>query len=283
MRISLKDVKRKSAEGRFFKYDSFNDKLFVPVAVVFMWLFANMGFSGNTVTWISGYFSILGGILLASDNGILIFLGSFSYVMFYLLDYTDGGVARLRKESGIEGQYVDWIMHLISTTAISTGIFIGAFRSIGDFWIVPFGVLFVVASALLHGHVAFGWWSVCMYHQQNKVNKNVVHYDRSCPEDGGKSKFFKCVKYTSLLLFHGNYAIYVLPLLSLINVIFRKQGLKLVDFRCVLTVLGGTLFFLHTVHETMKISKFRKLQRAYAKLFVSNETPDLPKEHFFFH
>ena len=35
------------------------------------------------------------------------------------------------------------------------------------------GILFIVASTLYNSYHALGWWSVCMYYQQNKV-KNTI-------------------------------------------------------------------------------------------------------------
>ena len=61
--------------------------------------------------------AILGGILIASNNSWLVFVGSFGYMMFYLLDYVDGGVARVQNKSGIGGQFIDLIMHLVSGVA----------------------------------------------------------------------------------------------------------------------------------------------------------------------
>src|SRR3990170_4417554 len=124
--IHFAEVKRKCAEGRFFPYDDWRDKLFVPPSIVLVWIFVNLGWSGNAVSWLSGVVTIIGGVLLASSDTFLVVAGACSFMLFYLLDYVDGGVARFRNEGGIEGQYVDWLMHSISALSISLGIFIGA-------------------------------------------------------------------------------------------------------------------------------------------------------------
>jgi hypothetical protein len=281
MKISLKRVRRECAEGRFFKYESFNDKILVSPSIIFVWLFVNLGMSGNAVSWVSGAVAILGGILLSSTNSLLIFLGSFSYVFYHILDYADGGVARLRKESGIEGQYVDWIMHVISSVAISSGIFIGALRISEGFWLVPFGILFIVASSLYFSYHAFGWWSVCMYYQQNKVKNTIQLVKKEYAVDENRSWFNKVIQYSSTVLFHVNYAEFLLPLFALFHIYLSEENSNLPDFRIVLTIFGGTVYFWHTVYEITKIARYKKLEQAYSKLFFSEKIPDLPKDHFF--
>lgn len=169
--ITLADVRNKCTEGRFFPYDNWRDKLFVPPSIFLIWVFVNLGWSGNAVSWLSGVVAILGGMLLASNDKLLIVVGAFSYMLFYLLDYVDGGVARFRNEGGIEGQYIDWIMHSISALSISLGIFIGALINTNAVWLLPFGFLLVLSSTLQLDRFSLGWWTICMYRQQN-MNRN---------------------------------------------------------------------------------------------------------------
>ena len=281
MKISLKKVKRKCAEGRFFKYQGFNDSVLVPPSIIFVWLFTNLGMSGNAVSWISGAVAILGGVFLASTDNFLILLGSFSYVLYHILDYADGGVARLRKESGMSGQYIDWIMHVISSVAISSGIFIGALRISEGFWLIPFGILFIVASALQFSFMALGWWSICMYYQQNKVNGNSQLIKKEYPDAKKRSWFDKSIQYSSTILFHVNYAEFLYPLFALLQIYLSQVNISFPDFRIILTIFGGTVYFGHNVNETIKIARYKKLEQAYSKLFNSQQMPDLPADHFF--
>ena len=41
---------------------------------------------------ISGVFAVTGGIMLTSENKYIALIGSFGYMVYYLLDYVDGGV-----------------------------------------------------------------------------------------------------------------------------------------------------------------------------------------------
>ena len=164
-KITYQQVKDKCTKGRFFSYDSIQDKIFVPPSIFLVWVFLRLGFSGNGVSVLSGLFAIIGGVLIASNEPMFIFIGSFGYMAFYLLDYVDGGVARYNDKSGAGGQYMDWIMHVVSCVSIMTGLFIGAFSNTG-LWLIPFGVLAVVASALSFDRYSFAWFAICMHRQQ---------------------------------------------------------------------------------------------------------------------
>jgi len=283
--VSLIDVRHKCIEGRFFPYDDWRDKLFVSPSIFLVWIFVNLGWSGNAVSWLSGVVTIFGGMLIATNNKILILIGACSYMLFYLLDYVDGGVARYRNASGIAGQYVDWIMHAASAISISTGIFIGALNDTHMSWIMPFGLLFILTSSLQLDRFSLGWWAICMYRQQNKRDNklaseicNVFVDDES--KKKSKSNFWRSMKIISTVTFHENYAIFVLPIFAILNILLPSD--KFPDFRVVLTVIGGTIYFLHVVHEIVSISSENKIAAAYNKLFHSAEKPNLPADHFFY-
>ena len=131
MIVAFKTVKYKCKEGRFFPYNDWRDRFFVPPSIILVWFFINLKISGNMVSYLSGLVAIAGGILIASQDKFLIVLGSFCYMIYYLLDYVDGGVSRFNGTSGIGGQYVDWLMHTVS----SLGIFIGLFL-VGSFLMI---------------------------------------------------------------------------------------------------------------------------------------------------
>ena len=119
---SIKEIKKKCSEGRYFAYDSLWDRLFVPVAIYLVWLFVRFGVSGNAVSWLSALVAVLGAFLLTSSDSLVVLIGSFGYILWFLLDYVDGAVARFNGKGSVAGQYVDWIMHVIAHIAIITGI-----------------------------------------------------------------------------------------------------------------------------------------------------------------
>jgi len=235
-----------------------------------------LGWSGNAVTLLSAVFSVAGAVLIASDEPFVVLIGSFGYMIFYLLDYVDGGVARYNKKSGIGGQYFDWIMHVVSSVAIATGLFIGALNATGG-WIVLFGILTVLASALMLDRYAFAWFSVCMYRQQNQVkgceDKWVV-LDYKPRKD---SIVYRGFRYLALGLFHENYAIFLLPIFATIHYFFTSE---LIDFRVILILIGGLVYFPVMLYEVWKLNADGKVDNAYQKIFIDKSMPNLPNDHF---
>ena len=245
--IKYKDVKKKCAEGRFFPYDDWRDKLFVPPSIVLVWVFLNLRLSGNFVSIFSGLLAILCGILIANNDPILILIGSFGYVVFYLLDYVDGGVARFNGSAGIGGQYVDWIMHNIVAIGMTTGIFIGSLQTTGS-WIIPLGILCIVSSALTYDKYSFAWFAISMYYQQNK-SKGKHEEKIEIKKNNVKSNLFiKIIRGFSLLIFHENFTIVTYPLLAIFNIYFSEC----IDFRVVIVFWGALIYFPFNIWDIIR-------------------------------
>ena len=276
--VTFNDVRQKCTDGRFFPYDHWLDRTFVPPAIVLTWVFVRLGISGNTVSWISGLFVIAGACGLASNNSYIVVAGSFGYMAFYLLDYVDGSVARYNGTAGMSGQYVDWVIHIISSVSTMAGLVAGAFLCTGA-WIFPFGILALVAAALTTGRFSMGWFAVCMERQQRQAKGSdlalaptLVHSSRPL------SRAFWAIRAGTTLLFHENYIIFSLPVLAL-SQLFVPDYIP--DFRVVLVVLAGTFYFAVMILEIQRIASARGIEEAYRKLFIDGAKPDLPNDHFF--
>ncbi len=277
-KVTLTDVRNKCGDGRFFAYDSWIDRIFVPPAIILIWVFVRLGASGNTVSWISGVFVILGACGLASNDAYIVVAGSFGYMAFMLLDYVDGGVARYNGTASMNGQYVDWVIHIIASVSTMAGLVAGAFLSTGA-WIFPLGILAVVAAALTTGRFSMGWFAVCMERQQRRAKgsdlalpPNFVHSSRP------PSRAYWAIRAGTTLIFHENYITFSLPLLALSQLFVSNY---LPDFRVALVVLAGTFYFLVMIIEIQRIASTRGIEEAYRKLFIDDAKPDLPKDHFF--
>ena len=276
---SFKEVKAKCIEGRFFPYDNWRDKIFVPPSIFLIWIFVRLKWSGNSVSYLSGFFAIIGGILLATQNKTLIFIGSFGYAIFYLFDYVDGGVSRFNKSSGISGQYIDWLMHSISSIAIFSGIFYGALSN-HTIWLVPFGILTLIACSLNLDKHSFAWFSICMHYQQECV-KEIHIIPVPIIENNFKKKsnfVFKLVRLISNFFFHENYAIFIIPIFAFINIFITDSN---INFRVLFLLIGGVFFFPNVLIDIWRLSKNKSIEKRYNELFIENKTPILPEEHFF--
>lgn len=276
-KVTLEDVRNRCAEGRFYAYDCWRDRFFVPPSIWLVWFFVRIGLSGNQVSLLSGAFAIIGGFMMAAGDGLTIAMGSFGYIIFYLLDYVDGGVARFNRKAGIGGQYVDLIMHLVAAVATMAGLFAGAIISAGS-WIMPFGIGAMVASALALGNYSCAWFAICMLYQQKRVSGNVAFESSYSYQPRKRFMVYDLTRKCVLAIYHENYAIFLLPILALTQLFLP---LIFPDFRVVLIFIGGTVYLPIMVLELWLMAEEGRVDNAYKKLFCENQTPNLPEDHFF--
>ena len=93
-------------EKRYYKYSGI-DLIFAPIAKKLTPFFINLNLSANKITLISGLVGILGAIFFSSNNKYAVLVGSLGYISYYILDYIDGNVARIKNKSSINGKFLD--------------------------------------------------------------------------------------------------------------------------------------------------------------------------------
>ena len=278
MSLSLKEIKTQSYHDRYFAYDSFHDRIFVPPAMYIVWFSLKIGLSGNGVSWISAIVAVVGAFMLTSENNLIVFIGSFGYVLWYILDYVDGAVSRLNGKGSVSGQYVDWIMHVISHVAVVAGIAVGAMGSVGG-WLYPFVILGIIASCLAYSRFSMAWFAICMEQQQRRAKGMDVNIKRDLfPSVNSNWLVFKYLRNLSILIFHENYLIFWLPIVSFLQ-LFQIFGLF--DLRVVFIVAAGLLYFPIQILEIHKLVIEKRVENAYQSIFSSDEIPKLPEDHFF--
>jgi phosphatidylglycerophosphate synthase len=276
--VTIDEIKKKCAEERYFAYDSLQDRLFVPIAMYLVWLFVRIGVSGNAVSWLSALAAVLGAFLLTSSDSLVVLIGSFGYILWCLLDYVDGAVARFNGKGSVAGQYIDWIMHVIAHIAIIAGIAIGAMNSVGA-WIYPFAILGIVAAGLTYAKFSMAWYAVCMEQQQRRARGLDVDIEEKLEITPDSSwLWFEYVRRFTVIIFHENFLIFTLPVMAALQL---SQVLGFIDLRVVFTVLAGVLYFPVQVLEIHRLVVTKRIQRGYSELFSSDHIPDLPNDHFF--
>ena len=265
------------AQGRFYSYDNWRDRIFVPISIPLVWLFVRLGWSGNAVSFLSGMISIIGAILLSAHDPRAVAVGSFGYMLFYLLDYVDGGVARIQGKTGIGGQYIDWVMHVVSSCGFAAGLFAGSIHVAGP-WIIPFGICTIIASALTLDRFSLAWFAICMHYQQQRVKGTASAGIESNLNTAKHSLQYRIIRKITMMLFHEDYAIFLLPVLALSQLLLLRS--TTVDFRVALILAGGVLYFPVIAYDIWHMASTGKVDKAYRKLFFCDQAPKLPDDHF---
>jgi phosphatidylglycerophosphate synthase len=275
---SLDEIKEISVRDRYYAYDTWSDYIFSPMAPYLAWFFIRLNVSGNGVSWISGFSAIIGGMLMATESPVLIFIGSFGYMLFYQLDYVDGAVARLNKKTGVGGQYIDFIMHVISHIAIISGLALGAISQLGsDFY--PLVILASVAAGLAHARHSIAWFAIAMEQQKRKARgMDVLPVEPEWNTYKEPHIIYECVRKFTVLVFHESCLIFVLPILAFTQLFIFTD---IIDFRVMLVALAALIYFPVSVFEIIRLTDRNGVDEAYWKLFDAKSIPKVPDDHFF--
>ena len=93
-----------------------------PISIYFTWFFVRTPISANQVTVLQGIFSLLGCALFGYGEFIA---GSLFLQVGYILDCSDGEVARWKNQQSKSGEYLDLIGHIIIIPLMYFGLGIG--------------------------------------------------------------------------------------------------------------------------------------------------------------
>ena len=276
MRNYKKEI-NKSIKLRFYKYQDFRDKIFLIFANPLAYFFYKIGIDANTLSLTSGLVAILGGVLLTSQNKIIVFFGSLCFPLFYLLDYVDGIVARLNKKNSIGGKYLDLVMHQVVGISISFGIFVGALKSEGEY-IIPLGLLSVIASSFFLSRFSIGWFSIIMEFFEKKIKNN--DKIKKLPKLVKKKKNIILLILCRLgsLLFHEDYAVFSLPIIFFSNIFLFNYFVF--DIRAIITIYGSLILFPAIILDIIYYAN-NKIDSNYRNLNDKNLKPKLPDILYF--
>tara|TARA_A100001388_G_C28774424_1_gene506288 strand:- start:5348 stop:6187 length:840 start_codon:yes stop_codon:yes gene_type:complete len=263
---------------RFYKYQDFRDKIFLVFANPLAYFFYKLDIDANTLSLTSGLVAISGGVLLSSQNKTIIFLGSLCFPIFYLLDYVDGIVARLNKNTSIGGQYLDLIMHQVVGISISLGIFVGALKAEGEY-IIPFGILSVIASSFFLSRFSIGWFSIVMKFFEQKIKSNGTKIKSNKKIKRKKKNIFLLILCRlGALLFHEDYAIFTLPIIFFCNIFLFKYFVF--DIRSLITIYGALVLFPAIMLDIIYYAN-NKIDSNFRNLNDKNLQPKLPDILYF--
>jgi phosphatidylglycerophosphate synthase len=104
-----------------------------PLSYPLTWLALACGLSPNAVTWISVFFVLAGGVLLALAGGVSQWIGLGGLFIFSILDAVDGNMARTLKKPNPWGSWTDAAGGYIAYTATLLALGIAAERA-GNFY-----------------------------------------------------------------------------------------------------------------------------------------------------
>ena len=124
----------------------------------------------------SGIFTIVGGLLISSSNYWLLLIGVLFFHIFAILDMSDGEVSRYRKQGGVNGHYLDWFMHFISSSSFMLGLFLASYSFLTHEILIIIGVLAVLFPILDKSVQTSGWTVICWTKLRDMKNSTAPNF-----------------------------------------------------------------------------------------------------------
>jgi len=130
--LSIKELRDK-CQGSKIKYDTWYGKHFArKVSIYLTFVFIKLGFSANTVTGLFLFSGIVSAILFSLGSRTSMLAGALVLQLWYILDHSDGEVARYRDEVSLTGSYFDYLTHYIVHPLVFIGLGWGFLKSTGN-------------------------------------------------------------------------------------------------------------------------------------------------------
>ena len=103
-----------------------------PISIYFTWFFVRTPVTANQVTILQEVLGIAGAVLLGLGNGAAAVWGAGLLQLGYILDCSDGEVARWKGEESVKGVFLDLVGHAIVIPAYMFGLGFGVWQNTGN-------------------------------------------------------------------------------------------------------------------------------------------------------
>jgi len=151
----LRKICQTGRESAIYKMNFFDRNFSRWLSIYFTKLFLKMGMSANDVTFVDLLFVIGAGVCFLNPNPFYWFCGIGLFLLYLVLDCSDGEVARYNEAKGrrkpqplglgaLLGGVVDWFTWPYLFACMSFGIYFAT----GNLMIFPFGFLAVIMRSL---------------------------------------------------------------------------------------------------------------------------------------
>lgn len=140
-KISIRELREIGQHGK-------EKEIWRAFSIYFTYLFVKIGLTANQVTLLGIIPGILGGILLIIGGFKYWLIGIVCFLLSYILDYSDGEVARFNRKESTRGKFLDSILHsAFMNSYLILSVAVGLYRELSS--IVPL-ILGLVSLVFLY-------------------------------------------------------------------------------------------------------------------------------------
>lgn len=200
----------------------------------------------NQITLFMIFLGFLSAILFSIGNYWISLMAVLLLPLYLILDATDGEVARYKKISSPNGDFIDGIAHLILAPTIYAGITIGVFKTTNSLTFLIFGISLILFSIFI---------TTIQPLKNSKFIYKLMNYSKGQNLHEIPKKQLKEIKFTNpspiKKIFKGIYPFLrfaFVEYLIAIAVLFNSLHLILIFFGAIYPLLW-TLFFTNEVKE----------------------------------
>ena len=136
MKPTSKNLKK--VIGRPNEIDPYAKYFIRPISIWFTWVFVRTPLNANHVTIIQEIFGIIGAVLFACGRFVL---GALFLQLGFIMDNSDGEVARWKNQQSESGKFLDLIGHMIVIPSYYFGLGLGLYLQQGTIVTLIMGFL----------------------------------------------------------------------------------------------------------------------------------------------
>ncbi len=190
--LDYKDIKKATNYGTF-RSRNISELVCMNLSPFFSKFFIKLKVIPNTITLLMVIFGIIGGILFCIPNLSCKILGIICFFLWFIMDCSDGEVARYTKHFSKYGKEMDFMAHIIYHTFVNfsfwmTYIQMGKYN---NFYITGIFILFISFELIARNIIAFEELD------SNKKEKSNLPFNPSWP----KYIFIQFAYYPNIVLF----------------------------------------------------------------------------------
>jgi len=161
----VKSKQQKDLDSNIAKY-----YVYRHISSPFTWVFVNLGISPNAITISSFFLCLIGFYLLSQGSYLYLIWGLLFFVLFKIMDMSDGEVARIQNNLSIEGLYFDRVGHYIYSVCLGIGLGLGLYRIYQNDIYIIFGFIFTLVFVLENALHDLLRWLLKESNIKNKIN-----------------------------------------------------------------------------------------------------------------
>ncbi len=145
MKYTMKDITKSYTPEKRKKTSIWARVFSRPLSFLFTYVLINLGFTANMVSIISIFEAILACVFLALGGSFLPW-GIVLFLLWDVLDCTDGNIARVKGTSSLVGEYMDAISGYTAPAFIYLSVGVAAYRT--TYLFPNYGYWFIVLGAV---------------------------------------------------------------------------------------------------------------------------------------